>query len=1394
MTELFIFNQDDQLLTIISEDTGLISAHYRIEINSVPDTPFSFTVEADSENAKHVLEENKVVFRDHEGDLRLFVIKELDDVDSDEGPESTATCEPEFLELAEHFIMERRFTDKQAQEALNAALEGTGWIGKVEVELGLASTNFYRMRSIDAVWDIIKTWGGEFKDVVEFDDNNQIVARKIKIIQRLGSETGHRLEIDHNTTEIGRQVISYPVTAMFGWGASLEIEDEEGNHTGGYTRYIDFGDAVWSKAKGDPVDKPEGQKWVGDPEAFTKYRRLRDGKAIHRFGEFSNQDYETPEELLWATWQNLQENKHPVVHYRLSVDLLDDKVSLGDTAIAIDRQFSRPIEIQTRIIAMEYDLLDIENTMVVEMGQFIDLEDNSLEDLKKEVEKIRDRPQQVTDGSYPDIKPGTPINVEAHGGIEVIQLYWEYASEIYLKHYEVYGSQIKDFIPDSQHLLWRGSTSAFSHTVGTDQVWYYRIRAVNYQGTPSDWSVEVNAATHRVISDDILFGPDIATELRELSKTAELLADQSIYSDMIRQEVYDQIQSDAKLYTDAEIKATEVSLMSELANKTGFDYVDGKLFIVNEELLQKVDNGVYQNKMFQIDNSLEGLSLRAQNVEADVNELSGEVGNALSQISQVDIKVDQITQSVTSINQTVTDQGNAITRAEGSINTLAGQVELKASEDSVNSLTGRMTSAESTIKLMSDDIKLKVDRDGIIAAINLQPGTVKIHTRLLDIGDFTNMVDNGDFENDPENGQPSGWAPATSFTQIRVVNQTTWQQNNGSKNCLLVQARDNGNSDVIQQRKIKVQEGDEFYIEFEYRNMTLDGNGMISVGFRTYDLQGNELGWVTGPGTETKTYTFTKITGSYKVTSGIGFVAPRIRFGNNGEANNRAYMDNIVIRRKNNAHMIVDGSITANLMAANSITAQNGALANASITRLKLQDGIIGTAQIENGSIINAKIADATIDDAKIGSMSVNKLKAGTLDTSKIKVYGGSTTDYASIDGSFVELRGRYRRTWKNSTTTHDVKTRLQNGHLRFRNESLNRSLYLAEFGFSTYVDGEGEGSGSSGSIIWWDKTYSPSGANGLTINSYGGVVALESDLNRIVLNANQSVNLESGQSSISFRPNRDNRPGTNTFLMTIADSNNSSTTHGYLMFGSEDNRSVGLRFHKGSSARTIEVVDGNYAAGGSTIFDVGILQVNSIRKRDGSGSPYWNSSGTGTTSGTDLTNTLFASGIRARVGDSNMFLATNSGGAVHVTNFAGYNSGNGITYMDIYASDFKKGSSKAYKTNISPLKEVGIKVVNSLTIVEYDLKTDIQYGRNYRKSIGVIAEDSPAIATIDGKAINPSEMSAYNTKAIQELYAQTIDIIDEQEWLRIENNYLKQRLDNHEKRIKYLENLLNVA
>src|SRR5690625_147002 len=558
MTELYIFNQDDELLTILSEDNGPLEAPINDLLNNVSDTPFIFTVDAlvkyeqsyDAEHnlmqsagsfigtmgsgvserknvspAQFVLERNRVVFKDRHGDFREFVIDELDDIDDIDGPETTATCIPAWqFELQKNLIEDRRFTDRTAQFALDVALEGTRFVGEVLVDLALASTNFYRLRSTDAIWKIMDVWGGEFKDVVLLNNIGRISQRKIQLLQRRGADNGARFEIDHNMDSIERTLISDPVTAMYGWGASLEIEDEDGELTGGHTRYIDFKDVEWKVSNGDPVDKPLGQAWVGDPDALQKYGLPDNGELLHLYDEFSNQDYEDPEELLMATWEHLQKIKDPEVNYRMSVDLLDKPVALGDTAQGIDRQFARPIEIQARIIGIEYDVLIPEDPAIVEMGQFLSLNDDIID---RELDDIRDklnRPSRpIDENSFPDIKPDTPVNVEAVGLFETIKVSWDYDYHVYVSHYEVYGSQVSDFVPDSQHLLWRGDVSSFAHEVNPDETWYYFVRALNTRGTESDWSVRVSASSRRIITDDILFG----------GITSDLLADLAVTEDKI---------------------------------------------------------------------------------------------------------------------------------------------------------------------------------------------------------------------------------------------------------------------------------------------------------------------------------------------------------------------------------------------------------------------------------------------------------------------------------------------------------------------------------------------------------------------------------------------------------------------------------------------------------------------------------------------------------------------------------------------------------------------------------------------------------------------------------------------------------------------------------------------
>lgn len=224
------------------------------------------------------------------------------------------------------------------------------------------------------------------------------------------------------------------------------------------------------------------------------------------------------------------------------------------------------------------------------------------------------------------------------------------------------------------------------------------------------------------------------------------------------------------------------------------------------------------------------------------------------------------------------------------------------------------------------------------------------------------------------------------------------------------------------------------------------------------------------------------------------------------------------------------------------------------------------------------------------------------INVNRIGIKGGNANRYVQVQNDFIELGGIVQRTWKGKRSTDDIFTRLKDGHLRFRNNTAGGSLYMSHFGISTYIDGEGEDGGSSGTIQWWDKTYSDSGMNGITINSYGGVVALTSDYNRIIIDSYASANIESREAPIYLSPNTKNKPGLNRFAFTLSNADSAYETDSYIMFGSDENYKygAGLRFSKRSNKGLVQVVNGDYATGGDTTIESGMGKFNLVKRRDG--------------------------------------------------------------------------------------------------------------------------------------------------------------------------------------------------
>lgn len=136
-----------------------------------------------------------------------------------------------------------------------------------------------------------------------------------------------------------------------------------------------------------------------------------------------------------------------------------------------------------------------------------------------------------------------------------------------------------------------------------------------------------------------------------------------------------------------------------------------------------------------------------------------------------------------------------------------------------------------------------------------------------------------------------------------------------------------------------------------------------------------------------------------------------------------------------------------------------------------------------------------------------NEFEGGSFTGGTVKgaviISQASDTVYTRIEGAHLKSRGRYRREWRGESSTNDTEIRLRDGIIALRNFTKGWSLYLNDYGFSTFQNAEGTADvDASGYIEFHSKDYSPTGSgSGLTIGSVAGRVALETDNSRIHLN-----------------------------------------------------------------------------------------------------------------------------------------------------------------------------------------------------------------------------------------------------------------------------------------------------
>lgn len=294
-----------------------------------------------------------------------------------------------------HFIKDIRPQDRPASYMLQAALEGTRWeVGQV-YDNGTNSTNFYYINTLEAIQKIVNLFDLEATFSVSLDAQKaQVVRRQVNLYSQQGERTGKRFEYGSNLLTVEREENTDSlVTALIGRGKGEAVyHDDDGNENAedqapdGYGRRINFADVVWSKAHGNPVDKPQGQEYVEDPDATAAYG-FDNGKP--RIGIEIFEDITDPYELINATWKALQVLKRPKVSFKANV--MDvGSLGLGDTVAIIRHDIQ--IEYFTRVYKVDHNLLD-EQQNTIELGD--NLSSNSMTSTIASMSGAIDKAQEI---------------------------------------------------------------------------------------------------------------------------------------------------------------------------------------------------------------------------------------------------------------------------------------------------------------------------------------------------------------------------------------------------------------------------------------------------------------------------------------------------------------------------------------------------------------------------------------------------------------------------------------------------------------------------------------------------------------------------------------------------------------------------------------------------------------------------------------------------------------------------------------------------------------------------------------------------------------------------------------------------------------------------------------
>ncbi len=158
MSGIYLFDRNQKLINTI-EEKRLIDPYQELELNALIRAEFTCKYDEEIEKAFYF------GFKDEDN----FYLHKVRNIIKKDGFLTDQGVHIMFDELKGKVVRDLRPQNKTPGFALGKALEGTGWICISHVD-NLASTNFYYISALDALYKVCSVWNVEFKPVIKFID------------------------------------------------------------------------------------------------------------------------------------------------------------------------------------------------------------------------------------------------------------------------------------------------------------------------------------------------------------------------------------------------------------------------------------------------------------------------------------------------------------------------------------------------------------------------------------------------------------------------------------------------------------------------------------------------------------------------------------------------------------------------------------------------------------------------------------------------------------------------------------------------------------------------------------------------------------------------------------------------------------------------------------------------------------------------------------------------------------------------------------------------------------------------------------------------------------------------------------------------------------------------